>query len=137
MKNWVIPKKNPNGEFLETPHWNFSFFYFTPGNLRQKKAQPLNIPQNCVRCLGNSKAKNKDPQEILHYFFLVTLGNLTRFWINPWKFYMLFLWYPWHGIMGDLIWKLAKILWDKMFSYICGEINNLYGAELKIYGVSS
>ena len=35
-------------------------FYFTPGNSRQNKAQPLDIPQNCVRSLWDSKAKNKD-----------------------------------------------------------------------------
>ena len=38
----------------------FNFFYFTPGNPRQNKAQPLDIPQNYVRSLGNSKTKNKD-----------------------------------------------------------------------------
>ena len=41
--------------------WNFSFFFFTPGNSRQNKAQPLEIPQNCVRSLGNSKDKIQDP----------------------------------------------------------------------------
>ena len=67
-------QKNPNMggsgyTFLETP-WNFSFFYFIPGNSRQNKAQPMDIPQNCVRFLGNSKAKNK----------------------NPWKFHIIFSW---------------------------------------------
>ena len=50
------------------PPWNFSFFYFTPWNSRQSKAQPLEIP---------------------HYFFL---GHpqipSTSFFINPcWKFH--------------------------------------------------
>ena len=45
--------------FLKTPAGIFHFF--TSGNSRQNKARPLNIPQNCVRSLGNSKAKNKDP----------------------------------------------------------------------------
>ena len=45
------------------PPWNFSFFYFTPGNSRQNKVQPLDIPQNCVKSLGNSKAKNKDSRK--------------------------------------------------------------------------
>ena len=27
--------------FLTPPPWNFSFFYITPGNSRQNKAQPL------------------------------------------------------------------------------------------------
>ena len=52
----------------------FHFFCFTPGNSRQNKAQPqnkaesLDIPQNCVRSLGNSKAKNKDPQKLKFIF---------------------------------------------------------------------
>ena len=63
----------PGGEESEDiiywkPSWNCSFFYFTSGNSRQKKAQPLDIPQNCVRSLGNSKVKNK----------------------NPWKFHIIF-----------------------------------------------
>ena len=45
--------------FLKTPAGIFHFF--TSGNSRQNKARPLNIPQNCVRSLGNSKANNKDP----------------------------------------------------------------------------
>ena len=45
-----------------TPLWNFTFFYFTYGNSRESKAQTLDIPQNCVRSLGNSKAKNKGPR---------------------------------------------------------------------------
>ena len=47
------------------PPWKFSFFYFTPGNSKQNKAQPLDIPQNCV---GNSKAKNKDSWKF-HFMF--------------------------------------------------------------------
>ena len=50
----------------------FIFFFFTPGNSRQNKAQPLDIPQNCVRSFGNSKTKNKD----------------------PWKFHIIFSWLP-------------------------------------------
>ena len=33
--------------------------------------------------------------EIPLYFFLITLGNSTLILINPWKFHMLFFWYPW------------------------------------------
>ena len=69
-------RKNPNGGlriyFFENPSWNFSYFYFTPGNSRQNKAQLMDIPQNYVRSLENSKAKNKD----------------------PWKFYIIFSWSP-------------------------------------------
>ena len=37
------------------------FFDFTSGNSRQNKAPTLEIPQNCVRTRGNSKAKKQDP----------------------------------------------------------------------------
>ena len=60
---WAIPEKIQTGVlriyFFEEPPG--LFFYFTPGNSRQNKAQPLDIPQICVRSLGNSKAKNKHP----------------------------------------------------------------------------
>ena len=61
--------------------WNFSFFYFTPGkNFRQQnKAQPLDIPQNCVRFLGNSKAKNKDPWKFHIIFSWLSLEIPLRF----------------------------------------------------------
>ena len=58
--------------FLKTLLEFFFFFYFTPGSSKQNKAQPLNIPQSCVRSLGNSKAKNK----------------------YPWKFHIIFTWSP-------------------------------------------
>ena len=74
IEKWAIPEKIQTGGikdiiFWKNP-WNFSFFYFIPGNSRQNKAQPLDIPQNCVRSLGNSKTKNKD----------------------PWKFHIIFSW---------------------------------------------
>ena len=51
------------------PRWNFLFIYFTSGNSRQIKGPPLEIVQDCVTSLGNSKTKNHD----------------------SWKFHMLFL----------------------------------------------
>ena len=57
--------------FFKTP-LEFFIFYFRPGNSWQNKVQPLYIPQNCVRTLGNSKAKDKD----------------------PWKFSIIFSWSP-------------------------------------------
>ena len=50
---------------LWKPPWNFSFFYLNPGNFRQNKVPPLEIPQNC----GNS--------------ILFFLGR-------PWKFHFVF-----------------------------------------------
>ena len=101
FKIGLFQKKSKQGgggwgyTFLEKKPWNFSFLYFTPGNSRQNKAQPLEIPQNCVSSLGNSKTKNKDPWKFHIIFFLFTLGNPTSFLINPWKFRTPFLWYPW------------------------------------------
>ena len=77
--------------FLKKP-LEFFIFLLYPGNSRQKKAQPRDIPQNCLKSLGNANAKNKRPLEIPHLFSLVTLWNST-FLMNPWKFHILFLWY--------------------------------------------
>ena len=57
--------------FLEN-HPEIFIFYYTPENSRQEKAQALDNPQNSVRSLENSIAKNKD----------------------PWKFHISFLWSP-------------------------------------------
>ena len=90
-----------------TPPWNFSFFYFTLGNSRQSKAQPMDILQNCVRYLLEipklQSFQLKDPYAwkshiyMIFLLLLVTLAllNFISFLINPWKFHMLFLWYPW------------------------------------------
>ena len=88
---------------------------FTPGNstkscyttwlgLFQKKSkQGFQTKQSST--LGYSTKLCKIPwkfqgqkqrlPEIPHYSFLVTLGNSPLFIINPRKFHMLFLWYPW------------------------------------------
>ena len=105
-------RKNPNSGgwgyiFLKNP-LEYSFFYYTPGNSRQKKAQPLDNPQNCVRSLGNSKAKNNDPWKF-HTFF-ITFGNSTSFLFNPWKLHILFLWYPWKfHILNPPVWNFSGI----------------------------
>ena len=59
--------------FFENLPGIFHFFYFTPGNSRQNEAHPP--PQNCVRSLGNSKAKNKHPWK----FHLIFLGHPSKF----------------------------------------------------------
>ena len=51
---------------------------FTLGNFGQNKVFPFEILKNCVTPTGNSIAKNQD----------------------HWKFYMLFLWYPYLEISG-------------------------------------
>ena len=78
------------------PPWNFSCFYFTPGSSRQNKAQPLDIPQNCVRSLGNSKTKNRK----------TTPGNSTLIFLgHPWKF----LRYPWKFHILNPLWIFSGI----------------------------
>ena len=74
----LFQKKSKHKQGVEDiPFWklprNFSFFCFKPGNSRQSKAQLLDIPQNCVKSLGNSKAKYKD---------------------SSWKFHIIFPWSP-------------------------------------------
>ena len=63
----------------------------TPGNSRQNKAPPLEIPQVVLDPLWKfQQSQRPRPLEIPHYFFLVTLRNSTSFLINVWKF-ILFL----------------------------------------------
>ena len=64
------PKRGGWGHTFLNPPGIFHFFYFSPGNFRQNKAPPLEIPQNCVTFLGNSNTKNQD----------------------PWKFHIIFFW---------------------------------------------
>ena len=71
------------------PPWDFSFFYFTPENSRQNKAQ---LFHKIVLDLWEiPRPKTKTPVEILYLFFLVTLGNPTSFLINPQKFHCISL----------------------------------------------
>ena len=94
-------RKNPNwgwggGEwgytFLTLP-LEFFIFFTLPLEIPDKtKLKPLEIPENCVRSLGNSKVKTKFHIII---FFLITLGNSPLFLINPYKFHIEFLWNPW------------------------------------------
>ena len=105
---WAIPEKKLNGLriYLFKKFAGIFHFFTLPLEIPDKTAQPLDIPQNCVRSLGNSKTKRKDTLEIPHYFFLVTLGNTTSFLINARKFHMLFLWYPWNrGAVCFFFWN--------------------------------
>ena len=73
----------------------FHFFYFTSGNSRQNKAQPLAgwiFHKIVLDPLEIPRPKTKTPGNSTHIiYFLVTLGNSTLFLINHWKFHMLFL----------------------------------------------
>ena len=81
----AIPEKKKNTGVEGILFWKAAgcFFCFTPGNSTQNKAPSLEIIQNCVRSLGNSKAKAPRPLlEIPHYFFLVTLVNSLYYFID-------------------------------------------------------
>ena len=85
-KNGLFQKKNRveglRTCFFENPpalEFFMFFFYFNPGNSRQSKTPPLEIPQNCVRSLGNSKTKTKTPGISALIFLL-----------HPWKFSFVF-----------------------------------------------
>ena len=111
MKNGLFLKKKTVGgggrgvielghAFMKTP-LELSIFFTLPLEIPDKtKLQPWKFHKFLLpTSLGNSKTKNQNPWlEIPHYFFLVTLGNSTLFLINPWKFYMLFLWqFDWYS----------------------------------------
>ena len=84
-KIWAIPEKNKQGGlrtyFFEKPPGIFYFLNFAPGNSRQSKVPPLEIPQIFARYLGSSKAKNQDPWKF-HIIF---------FFGHPWKFHFILL----------------------------------------------
>ena len=98
-QNEIFQKKTKQGEAVEDIlfwkiTWNFSFFYFTPGNSRQNKAHPWKFHKFLLDSLDwKFQGPKLGPLEIPHYFFLITLRNSTSFLINPLKFHMLFLWY--------------------------------------------
>ena len=69
--------------FFEKTPGIFGFVHFTLGKSRENKISLMEILQNCVTKLGNSNAKNQDPLEILHYFYLIIPGNSTSFLIDP------------------------------------------------------
>ena len=80
---WAIPEKIQTGGLEDIlfwkSSWNLSFFYFNTRNSRNNKGQPLDIPQNCIRSLGNSKTKTKNPENSILFF----LGH-------SWKFHFIF-----------------------------------------------
>ena len=89
-------RKTPNRlgggyTFPKSSLWNFKICHFTFGNSRENKLSPLEILQNCVPPLGNSKVKNQDTLVFLYK----TPINSTSFLIGPWYFHVPFLQYPW------------------------------------------
>ena len=88
---WAIPEKNKQGvwgyNFLKTP-WKFYICDFTFGNSGENKLSPLEIQQNCVTLLGNSKVKNQDPchgNSTLDFTWTPP-GNSASFLIDPPEF---------------------------------------------------
>ena len=93
---WAILEKIQTGWVEDIlfwkPPWYFSFFYFTPGNSRQNKAQPLDIPQNCVTVRSQFQGQKQRPLEISHAISLIPPANsisstllpcLDFFWNSP------------------------------------------------------
>ena len=70
------------------------FFTMTLEIPDKTKLNPWIIQKIVLDPLEIPRPQKQRPLEILHYFFLVTIGN-SSFLINPQKFHMLFLWYPW------------------------------------------
>ena len=77
-RDWGYTFLNPS-----PPPWNFQICYFTLRNSRENKLLSLEILQNCVTPLGNSKVKNQD----------LCYGNSTWFFLeHQWKFLFFFHW---------------------------------------------
>ena len=95
--NGLFQKKSKQGGlriyFLKTS-LKFFIFLLYPWKFKTKQSSTLDIPQNCVRSLKNSKAKNKDPWKS-HIIFSCSHLEIRLHLINPLKFHMLFLWCPW------------------------------------------
>ena len=80
--------------FLKTPPEDFRFVTL-PLEIPEKTSFHLEIQQNCVTSLRNSKVKNQNPWKFHMSFYLNTHGKSASFSIDPWNFYILFLQYPW------------------------------------------
>ena len=92
-------RKNPNGGgrlriyFFGNPRGIFHIFTLSlPWKFQTKQRNSGIFHKIMLEALKIPRPK-KRPLEILHYFFLGTLGNSILFFIDPWKFHMLYLWY--------------------------------------------
>ena len=76
-----------------SPSWNFRYVFTLPflEISQENKLSPLEILENYVTLLGNSKVKHKDPLEIPHDFLLNTSGpgKSASFLVDPWNLYLL------------------------------------------------
>ena len=77
--------------FFENLPGIFHFFTITLEIPGKTKLNPWIIQKIVLDPLEIPRPQKQRPLEILHYFFLVTIGNLSSFLINPRKFHMLFL----------------------------------------------
>ena len=75
---------------------------FNPWIIHKIVLDSLEIPRPKTTTPGNSTL-----------FFLVTLGNSTSFLLNPWKFRMLFLWYP---LKSHILNLRFNFFWDSPIS---------------------
>ena len=130
-------KKKPTGRvedilFLKKTLEFFWFFSITLKIPRKTKLQPWKFDKIMyVTCLRNFKAKNPRPLEISHEFFFVSLGNSALFFINLWKFRMLFLEYSWKFYILTLppVWIFSGIVQSRKS---CASSNTALYSRMKI-----
>ena len=95
--NRLFQKKRNRGLrtyfFEPPPPWIFLFLFFTLHLKIPDKTKPHPWKFQTF-LLDPLKFQVQKPRNST-LFFLVTPSKSTSFLINPWKFYMLFLWYPW------------------------------------------
>ena len=118
LQKGLFQKKSKRGEwgglriyFFEKP-LEFFIFFTLPLEIPDKtQLKPWIFRKIVLDLLEVRRPKTKTPGlEILHYFFLITLGNSTSFLINPCKFHMLFLWHPWKfHILKPPVWIFSGI----------------------------
>ena len=71
-------------------------FVTLPLEIPEKTSFHLEIQQNCVTSLRNSKVKNQNSWKFHMSFYLNTPGKSASFSIDPWNFYVNPIWavYP-------------------------------------------
>ena len=89
VSQWTFQRKTKQqGGWLRTNLFEnpleFFGFFFTPGNSKENKASPAEIPENCVSYTPHkfSGLKLRLPLGIPHDFFLITHGNSTLLLIS-------------------------------------------------------
>ena len=93
---WAVPEKYQTRKrgvediytFLKTPLEFLDLSLYTLRKSVENKLSPLEILQNCVTPLRNSKSKNQDPWKF-HMIFSWTPLEILLFFVDAWNFHML------------------------------------------------